>query len=95
MIDAVEVLRIILRMVRGVDGSGRLRDARETGGRSDQWRNARRLDVVKVTTAILHHFVLDAEASAATRRIRVKQEPDGCRSRLEIVMICLSNGISN
>jgi hypothetical protein len=25
----------------------------------------------------------------------VKQEPDGCRSRLEIVMICLSNGISN
>ena len=66
LIDAVKIFRIILRMIWGVNSSRRFGDARKTGGRADQWRDARWLDVVEVTAAILHHFVLDAEASATT-----------------------------
>lgn len=89
MVDTVEVLRVVLWMVWSVDRSGRLRDARETGGGADKGRYTRRHNVVEITTAIFHHFVLDAEATTATRRVGMKGKSDGRRSRLEIVMICL------
>lgn len=87
LIDAVKIFWIIFRMVRCINSTGGFGYTRETGGGSDIWRNSRWLDVEKVATTILHHFIADAEAPTITCCIRMEQQSDSCRSRLKVIMI--------